>query len=316
MDALHLIESFVLSARAGSFSAAARRLGMTPAAVSKNVARLEAQLGLRLFHRSTRSLTLTAGGERFLLDVDSPFAALTDAFSRAAERESAPSGTLKVSVAHSFGREYIVPMLGDFLTRYPDIVPDWRFDNRSVDVVGEGFDAAIGGGIELTPGVIARRLAPTYAVMCASATYMAGRAAPAHPSELSTFDAVIRRSGMSGRLRAWDLRNVDGERVTVEARTRMIFDDPEAMAHAVALGYGVALLPMPHAAPMLADGRIQRLLPGWFDEYGGVSIYYSNKKLLPLRTRVFVDHVAQAFEAQQLAARFDWRWTATAGKSK
>ncbi|ODP33883.1 LysR family transcriptional regulator [Pandoraea sp. ISTKB] len=314
MDALHLIESFVLSARAGSFSAAARRLGMTPAAVSKNVARLETQLGLRLFHRSTRSLTLTAGGERFLLDVDGPFAALTDAFSRASERESAPSGTLKVSVAHSFGREYLIPMLGEFLVRYPDIVPDWRFDNRSVDVVGEGFDAAIGGGIELTQGVIARRLAPTYAVMCASSAYMAGRKMPEHPSALAALDAIMRRSGMSGRLRAWDLRNVEGERVNVEARTRMIFDDPEAMAHAVALGYGVALLPMPHAAPMLATGRILRLLPDWFDEYGGVSIYYSNKKQLPLRTRVFVDHVAQSFEQQRLAARFDWRWDGADGK--
>ncbi|VVD65239.1 HTH-type transcriptional regulator PgrR [Pandoraea eparura] len=307
MDALHLIESFVLSARAGSFSAAARRLGMTPAAVSKNVARLEGQLGLRLFHRSTRSLTLTAGGERFLLDVEGPFAALNDAFSRAAEREGTPSGVLKVSVAHAFGRQYLVPLLGDFLARYPDVVPDWRFDNRGVDVVSEGFDAAIGGGIELTPGVIARRLAPTYAVICASSDYMRARQVPGHPAELATFDAIVRRSGTSGRLRAWDLRNAIGERVNVEARTRMIFDDPEAMAHAVALGYGVALLPMPHAAPLLASGRIQRLLPGWFEEYGGVSIYYSNKKQLPLRTRVFVDHVVHAFETQRLAAYFDGR---------
>ncbi|VVE45379.1 LysR family transcriptional regulator [Pandoraea iniqua] len=310
MEALNLLESFVLSARTGSFSAAARRLGITPAAVSKNVARLEAQIGLRLFHRSTRSLTLSAGGESFLREIDGPFAALTDAVARAAERESAPSGVLKVSVAHAFGRQYLVPMLGEFLTRYPDIVPDWRFDNRSVDVVSEGFDAAIGGGIELTPGVIARRLAPTYAVICASPTYLANRAnraMPKHPSELASFDGVMRRSGMSGRLRAWELRNARGERVNVEARTRMIFDDPEAMAHAVALGYGIALLPMPHAAPLLDSGRLVRLLPGWCEEYGGLFVYYSNKKQLPLRTRVFVDHVVQAFETQKLAAYFDGR---------
>ena len=133
-------------------SEAARRLGLTPAAVSKNVARLESQLGLRLFQRSTRSLTLTEGGRQFLQSVGEPFANLQDAIAHAAQQDGEPSGTLRVSVAVAFGRDYLVPMLGGFLQRYPAIVPDWQFDNRPADLIQGGFDAAIGGGIELTQG--------------------------------------------------------------------------------------------------------------------------------------------------------------------
>ena len=106
MEALNLLESFIQSAHAGSFSEAARRLGLTPAAVSKNVARLESQLGLRLFQRSTRSLTLTEGGRQFLQSVGEPFADLQDAIAHAAQQDGEPSGTLRVSVAVAFGRDY------------------------------------------------------------------------------------------------------------------------------------------------------------------------------------------------------------------
>ena len=184
MEALNLVESFLLSAEHGSFSAAARQLGLTPAAVSKNVARLEASLGLRLFQRSTRSLTLTTAGDQFLRDVTEPFAALRDAFAGAATHEGKPAGTLKVSVGLAFGREYLVPLLGEFLELYPSIVPDWHFDNRPVDLIAGGFDVAIGGGIELTPGIVARELARTHVVVAASPSYMATRDMPKHPSEL------------------------------------------------------------------------------------------------------------------------------------
>jgi DNA-binding transcriptional LysR family regulator len=307
MEALNLAESFILSAQTGSFSAAARRLGLTPAAVSKNVARLERQLGLRLFHRSTRSLTLTSGGEQFLHEVGTPFADLRDAFARAAQHEGRPSGTLKLSVGVAFGREYLVPLLGEFLQRYPAVVPDWRFDNQPVDLVGNAFDAAIGAGIELNQGVIARELAPAHVVAVASPVYMKKRRAPKHPSELAQFDGIARRSGATGRLYAWTLRNQLGEQAQAELQNRMIFDDPEAMAHAAMLGYGVALVPMPHATRWLRGGELTRLLPGWYAELGAISLYYPNKKLLPLKTRVFIEFVVEMFRKQRLASRFDGR---------
>ena len=146
MEALSSIESFVRSAESGGFSAAARRLGITPAAVSKNVAKLEANLGVRLFQRSTRSLALTEAGERFLQEAGPSLANLQAAISNLSNAGGLPAGTLKVSLAPAFGRDYVLPLLGDFLERYPAVVPDWHFDNRQVELIGEGFDAAIGGG--------------------------------------------------------------------------------------------------------------------------------------------------------------------------
>lgn len=307
VESLNLLDAFIRSAQLGSFSAAARSLGLTPAAVSKNVARLEADLGLRLFHRSTRKLALTEEGEQFLENAAGPYASLQDAFAHAAQREGKPSGVLRVTVGLGFGNEYIVPLLGDFLARYPAIIPDWHFENRAVDLVGEGYDAAIAGGIELTEGVIARKLANAYIIAVASPAYMANRPMPSHPSELASLDGIVRRSGPTGRLRAWTMRNGAGQEAAAESSVRMIFDDPEAMARAAVLGYGVALLPTPHAARWIASGGLIRLLPEWSAELGALSVYYPNKKLLPLKTRAFIDFVVEAFRKKRLAALFDPR---------
>lgn len=289
MEALNHLQSFVLSAETGSFSAAARRLGLTPAAISKNVARLEASLGLRLFQRSTRQLTLTEGGERFLQQVGGALATLQEAMAGAAGDAGQPSGILKIGMAPSFGRRYVVPLLAQFTSLYPGVVPDCHFDNRQVDLVGEGFDVAIGGGIELTPGVVAREIGHAYIVATASPTYMADKAMPAHPSELAQFDGVLRRSAGTGRLRTWIMRDGRGGEGVADCRPRAIFDDPEAMAQAAIDGIGVALLPMPHAQAHLRSGALIRLLPGWCADTGPLSIYYPSKKLLPAKTRVFVD---------------------------
>jgi DNA-binding transcriptional LysR family regulator len=210
-------------------------------------------------------------------------------------------------VAVGFGREHLVPMLGEFLRRYPAIVPDWEFNNRPVDLISGGFDAAIGGGIELNQGVVARELAPAHVVATASPAYMATRSMPSHPAELAQLDGIARRSSSTGRLYTWTMRNPAGEQAQAELRTRLVFDDPDAMAQAALLGYGVAMLPMPHAARWLQNGDLVRLLPGWYSKMGSICLYYPSKKLLPLRTRVFIDFVVDAFHKQRLAARFDAR---------
>ena len=303
----HLV-SFVQTAEHGSFSAAARMLGLTPAGVSKNVARLEADLGVRLFQRSTRRLALTEGGERFLRQVDEPLAALQAAVGGARAHDDVPSGTLKVSMGQAFGRKFMVPLLSQFLARHPRVLPDWHFDNRQVDIVGEGFDAAIGGGFPLASGVVARELAPVHIVAVASPDYMAGRPMPDKPDDLSQFDAIVRRSSPTGRVRPWTLRSRrSSAEQPVACRPRLIFSDPESIADAVRRGLGVALLPMPFAFDLVRSGELLRLLPGWYSDAGPLSLYYPSRRMLPAKTRVFVDFVVERFRSAGFARLVDGR---------
>jgi DNA-binding transcriptional LysR family regulator len=302
----HLV-SFVHTAEHGSFSAAARVLGLTPAGVSKNVAKLEADLGVRLFHRSTRRLALTESGERFLQQMNGPLGSLQAAIASVQRGDEEPAGTLKVSMGQAFGRHFLVPLLEDFLGRYPAVLPDWHFDNRQVDLVGEGFDAAVGGGFELTPGVVARELAPVHIVAVASPAYMSGRQAPRTPEDLASFDGIMRRSSPTGRVRPWTLRTKRNPEQAVPCKPRLIFSDPEAIAEAAKLGLGVALLPMPFAFAPIASGELVRLLPGWYSDAGPLSLYYPSRSLLPAKTRVFVDFVMERFRAADFAKLVDGR---------
>lgn len=301
MQPLSYLECFVKSAERGSFSAAARVLGITPAAVSKNVARLEAALGVRLFQRSTRKLMLTEGGEHFLQQISPALTTLSDAVDHVSVQDKQAAGVLRVSMGHAFGRGYMVPLLDEFLRRYPAIVPDWRFENRQVDLIGEGFDAGIGGGLDLKPGIVARELGRIHIVAVASASYMADKQEPSHPSHLAALDGIVRRASHTGRINQYSLRNAAGETAAADQRPRIIFDDPEAMCQAAMMGIGVALLPMPFALPWLQNGALVRVLPGWSADIGPVSLYYPAKKLLPARTRVFVDFVIEQFRERDFA---------------
>lgn len=304
MESLANLESFVRAAELGGFSAAAKRLGLTPAAVSRNVAQLEANLGVRLFQRSTRRLTLTEAGERFLGAVSGGLEAVQAAIASVSADAGTPSGVLKVSMGVIFGLHYIVPMLPDFLARYPRVTPDWHFDNRAVDLVREGFDAAIGGGFELTQGVVARELARVHIIAVAAPSYLQGRRVPHHPRDLVALDGVVLRSPQTGRVRARVMRNRAGEEAPVEMKPTIVMSDPEAMCRCALMGLGVALVAMPHALPHLESGALVRVLKDWWVDFGATSIYFSSKTLMPAKTRAFVDFIVERFRRDRLAERF------------
>jgi DNA-binding transcriptional LysR family regulator len=304
VETLANLESFVRSAETASFSAAARRLALTPAAVSRNVAMLERNLGVRLFHRSTRKLTLTDSGERFLLAIKDNLEGLQQAISGIATDGGEPAGVLKVSMGLDFGADYILPLLPAFLARYPGIRPDWQFTPRQVDLIAEGHDAAIGGGIEWGPGVVSRALAPLHLVAVASPSYLANRTSPVDPSALAALDGIAWRSSRTGRIRERIMRNAAGTEIPVKLKETIILDDPEATCRAALLGLGVTLLAVCHALPHLERGALVRLLPQWYCDSGPISIYYASRTLLPAKTRVFVDFVVQAFKQDRLAERF------------
>lgn len=304
MESLANLESFVRSAELGSFSGAARRLGLTPAAVSRNVAALETNLKLRLFHRSTRSLTLTEAGERFLLSVREPLEGLQGAIAEISNEQAEPAGILKVSLSPAFGVGYVLPMLPEFMKRYPLVRPEWMFENRQVDLIGEGYDAAIGGGFELASGVVARVLAPAHLVAVASPAYMQGRVPPVDPAGLAGLDGIIMKSINTGRIPQRQMRNAAGEEQPVDLTAKIVVNDPAAMRGAALLGLGVTLLSMPDALAHLDSGELIRLVPSWYVDIGPISIYYANRTLLPLKTRVFIDFVIESFQRQRLAERF------------
>jgi DNA-binding transcriptional LysR family regulator len=304
METLANLESFVRSAETGSFSAAARRLSLTPAAVSRNVALLERNLGVRLFQRSTRKLTLSEAGERFLVEIGGNLEALQAAIASVSNDRSEPAGVLRVSMAPTFGITYVMPLLPAFLARYPMIRPDWQFENRPVDLIEEGYDAALGGGFDLAPGVVSRPLAPAHLVAVASPAYMAGRKTPGDPRDLEDLDGIVMRSGRTGRVRHRTMRDTAGNEMPARLGETIMVNDPAAMREAAILGLGVTLLAVSDVLSSIERGALVRLLPRWYADAGAISIYYATRALLPAKTRVFVDFIVEAFERERLAERF------------
>ncbi|PLR44082.1 LysR family transcriptional regulator [Chimaeribacter arupi] len=307
METLANIESFMRSAEGGSFSAAARRLGLTPAAVSRNVAMLERNLGQRLFLRSTRKLTLTEAGERFRQAVGSHLEGLQAAIAAQTTQQGEPAGVLKISMSLVFGTDYLLPLLPAFIARYPAVRPECHFENRASDLIAEGIDVAIGGGFALTPGLVARSLAPAHCIAVAAPAVLAGRSLPATPDDLAAFDGILLRSANTGRLRRWVLRNAAGEEQAAMLRESLVVNDPLAMRQAALQGLGVALITLPDALPWLASGALVRLLPDWYADLGPISVYYANRTLLPAKTRVFVDYLVEAFRERDYATHFNAR---------
>ncbi len=303
MESLANLESFARSAELGSFSAAARQLGLTPAAVSRNIGVLERNLGIRLFHRSTRKLALTDEGERFLQAIGDHLNALRAAVVDVAPGGE-PAGAIKLSVSRDFGIAHILPLLPDFMRRYPRVRPDCRFESRQVDLIAEGYDAAIGGGFDLSGGLTSRVLAPLHVIAVATPAFMRGRTPPVDPSDLAGFDGVVMRSQRTGRIPRRIMRDAEGNEVAAPQKETVVVDDAAAMSRAAQLGLGVALLSVPDALRDLESGALVRLLPRWYGDLGSISLYYASRTMLPSKTRVFIDHVADVFRRERLAERF------------
>ena len=304
MDVFAALDMLVRSTEERSFSAAARQLGLTPAAVSKQIARLERELGVQLVVRSTRSLALTEAGTRLVANAGPGLTQLHAALASANQRHSAIGGVLRVSLAAAFGRQHVLPLMGPFLAAHPALKLDWHFENRQVDLIAEGFDAGIAGGVDLAGGLVARTLAPLHLVMVAAPAYLlqCGLPEPKAPNDLAAFDALVLRSASTRRSRPWSLQN-RRQKATIEPKARLWLSDPEALSDAALAGYGVALAGLPHVLPHLEAGTLVRLLPQWWSDGGAISVYYSPSRLMPAKTRAFVDHITSAMSAQGLAKR-------------
>ncbi len=282
---------FVAVLEAGSFSAAAARLGTSSGQASKLVARLEARLGVQLIKRSTRALAPTELGQAYYERLR-PLLAEFDTLDTAIRQASgAPAGRLRLSVPISFGTAQLAPRLLDFAAAYPAIALDVHFADRPVSLVDEGFDAALRIGQPEDSSLIARRLCDIRIVCAASPGYLAARGMPATPAELAGHALII-----DGNLRDplhW--RFAGGVSLAVAGRLR--FANAEACARAAEAGFGIARLPSFVAGPAFRDGRLVPLLRAAEPPPLGLHALYPPARQLALKLRVLVDFLAKAFAA-------------------
>jgi DNA-binding transcriptional LysR family regulator len=289
VDTFQALKIAVAVQRAGSFSGAARHIGVSPAAVAKLVAQLEARLGTRLFERTTHHLAATEEGRDLLGRIDAPLREVDEALASGSAAKQA-RGAVKVSVPATFARMAIIPHLAAFQAEYPDIELDLRLENRRVDLVAEGYDCAIGASLALDSTLVARPLATLWPVLCASPGYLAARGEPRKLPELASHRCIVMRSDTTGRLRPWEVCGRGGQRSFAPVAALQL-TDPESIAAAAIAGCGIALVGIHHVATAIVEGRLQRVLKDLHGARFQIVIYYAKRRLLPQRTRAFVDHV-------------------------
>lgn len=300
MDLLRSLEYFHRTVEVGSFSAAAQALGLSPAAVSKQVGELEKHLGQRLFARSTRHLTLTEVGHVLLTQSREPTQNLRQLVESLSHDDGQPRGVLRMSVAPGFARSHLLPLMPEFLRRYPGLELDWSFENRRVDLVREGFDAAVGAGLAPDSTAVARTLVPLRILTVASPDYLAAHPAPADLNALWQHSCIRLRSASTGRLRAWEFV-ADGEALVAPVQGRVVVNDLDAVCDAALAGMGIARLGAHHVMDHLRSGRLVRVLPQWHAAPGAIQLYYPHFRHTPPKLRVLVDYLVDSLQAQGLA---------------
>lgn len=292
MQRLEGWSAFVNTAAQGSFSAAARLLELTPAAISKSVAGLERELGVRLFNRTTRRLRLTDEGAVFLEKAREALAMLDEAADTVRARRAVPEGLVRASVGGAFGRRYVLPLLPEFCAAHPRVRIELALDDRPADLVQEGFDLGIRGGRLKDSSMVSRTICRIPTALVAAPRYLARAGVPARMEDLKDHRCIVTRF-LSGASAGWNFR-VRGKAVDVEPQGDVIVSDPESAAEAAALGLGVAQVGVHHAWAHFKAGRLKTLLNAVHDPGQRLmAIHYPHRAHLAPRVRVFVEFLLE-----------------------
>ncbi|PFH27637.1 LysR family transcriptional regulator [Burkholderia sp. JKS000303] len=290
MENLNGIAAFVRTAEALSFVAAGRALGISASAVGKTIARLEQSLGVRLFNRTTRRVTLTDEGRHFYERCQRILEDFRDAEATVTASAQRPRGKLRVSLP-VIGYRFLLPVLPEFKQRYPDVELDLDFNDRMVDVVEGGFDAVIRSGPLSDSRLMSRRLGPFGFVLCATPAYLVRAGTPHAPRDLATHDCVRYCFPTTGKLQDWALADDDGTPLTL--RTVMTCNNMEALRGAVMSGLGIGYMPDFLASDALDSGALVTVLDDYRIAPGQFSIVWPSSRQLSPKLRVFVDFVCE-----------------------
>jgi len=286
------VAAFVNVVSAGSFSAAAVTLGVTPAAVSKSVQNLERELGVRLLNRSTRRLGLTEEGEFFYERSRSALLDLDNAVSAVIESKREPMGLLRVTSAVIFGRRQVLPLLAEFMRRHPKITLDVTLEDRFVDMLLEGYDVSIRADVQAVGSLVARKIAPIQAVVCGSPSYFKDNPVPRAPKDLNDHNCIRFRSVGSRQVLKWEFEQ-NKKIFEQEVRGNLILSDPEAICRAVADGGGLGQIPGYLAATLVKTGQLRPVLVDYLSRSRNVYVCYSMRKYVAPRIRAFVDYLVE-----------------------
>ncbi|MEH2386105.1 MAG: LysR family transcriptional regulator [Nostoc sp.] len=289
MDKLKSLMIFMRSAQCGSFSEAARQLGMAPSAVSRAVLRLEDELGVRLLGRTTRSLTLTKDGNRFYQRAQQILNDLEEAELEVKQSQSAPIGTLRLDLSFTFGKLHIVPALLQFATQYPELKLNVSFNDRLVDLTEEGIDATVRIGMSSDSSLIMHHLATAHYTTCASPQYLAQHGTPTTPKELLQHRCVNFIFPQSRQEHKWKFEQ-NGKALDLSVDSYLLFDNSEVILEAVIQGAGIVQLPKFIAAKAIARGDLQPILQSYAPQAGlPIAVLYLQRRYLSAKVRVFVE---------------------------
>jgi DNA-binding transcriptional LysR family regulator len=298
LDKLKAMTVFVRVAKAGSFAGAARDLGISRAMVTKHIMQLENILGMRLFNRTTRSLSLTEVGSSYyercqqvLYDVEEMEAAVT-------ELQTEPRGLLKISAPPFIGAAHIAPALAEFLEKYPELSVDMILQGGHSDLVDEGIDIAIYLGELKDTSLIARKLASSPLVVCGSPSYFAHKGMPAHPEDLSEHSCLV--NWAIPPRNEWHFRGADGD-VVMKVSGRMQANVADPIRIAAAKGLGLVMLPTYIVGRDIQKGKLQTVLNDYMVAPLSIHAVYPHRKYLSAKVRTFLD-----FLQEWLHKRLEW----------
>jgi DNA-binding transcriptional LysR family regulator len=285
---------FARVVEAGSFTAAARLLGMPKTTVSRRIAVLEREVGVRLIQRTTRSLNMTDAGRLYYEQSSQALRTIEDANLRLAEARAEPSGTIRISAPVGFGDSFLTRAVFDFLGEHPKTRVELCLTDDQLNLVESGIDLAFRTGILPDSTLIARKLGSTHRILCASPDYLARRGVPEAPADLARHHCVI--AGQSTASAHWMLDGPHGQE-TVTVSGRFAANEMQAVVAAAIAGYGVALLPRRIAEASIRDGRLGRVLADYATPAGGLYVVYPSSRHLSPVVKAFIELAAERWSA-------------------
>lgn len=279
-------------ARQGSFTAASRELRLSAPSVSRIMAELEADLGVRLFNRTTRQLNLTDAGMEFVHKSSGILEELETMRSVVRERHDTPRGQLRVSCVMAFGNECLAPALPEFLRRFPQLDISLDLGNRMVDLIEEHYDAAIRVGPLSDSTMIAQKISAQKVIFVASPGFCRKFGMPKSVDEIGSYPSVTQVSGEWGRTHQFRYL---GEIIDFEVPQHFTMNSARAVKNACLTGYGYSLLPDFMVVDDLAQNRLVQLLPNYEPVEQSIYAFYAQRRHTPQKIRVFIDYLAEVF---------------------